>query len=211
MSSLHFHDALAREALRLYERYQTELVERFTICPWAKGARLEGRTRAHVLTDRRADPALLEPVLHKWAADETVDVAFVIAPRFDAGAEAFAEWSESVGRSTHGAFIAAAFHPEPPAVSGVVQFLRQTPDPTTQLVRRTTLESIRSQDPPHYTDIFDLTLRELESAAHVRTVAASVLAHNARLIAREGRDHLQTIIDDIREDRERTYASLTRS
>jgi len=210
LSSTHSQDALAREALRLYQRYQTELVEQFSICPWAKGARLAGRTRAHVVTDSRIDAAQLAPVLDRWSADETVDVAFVIAPRFDGGVEAFSEWSESVGRSTGDVFIAASFHPKLAMAAGVVQFLRQTPDPTTQLVRRTTLEAIRSQDPPHYTDIFDLTLQQLESAAHVRTVAASVLAHNGRLIAREGKAHLQRIIDDIREDRERTYAGLSK-
>jgi hypothetical protein len=208
LSSANSHDALTREALRLYERYQKEVIERFSICPWAKAARLQGRTRAHVLTDHASDPAVLAPTLGRWAADETVDVGFVIAPRFDAGAEAFADWSAALGRCTDDVFIAAPFHPNAPEGAGVVRFLRQTPDPTTQLVRRATLEAIRSQDPPHYTDIFELNLRELESTTQVRTVAASVLAHNARLIAREGKDHIQRIITDIREDRERTYARL---
>jgi hypothetical protein len=39
-------------------------------------------------------------------------------------------------------------------------------------------------------------------------VAASVLAHNERMIEREGRAELQEILNDIREDRERTYAKL---
>ena len=201
-------EPMVREALRLYERYQKELIERFSICPWARNARLEGRTRAHVLTDASCDPSALVPVLQHWSDDESIDVAFVIAPRFGAGFEAFAEWSEALGKLTEGVFVAASFHPDATGSSGVVQFLRQTPDPTTQLVRRNTLETIRSQDPPHYADIFELNLRQLEAEKPVRTVAASVLAHNARLIAREGRDHLQRIIDDIRDDRKRTYAQL---
>lgn len=209
MSAADSHDVLAREALRLYERYQRELIERFSICPWAKAARLAGRTRAHVLTDGLADSATLTPIVDQWAAEEAVDVAFIIAPRFEAGVEAFADWSAAIGRSSGGVFIAAAFHPESSGGAGVVQFLRQTPDPTTQLVRRATLETIRAQDPPHYTDIFDLNLGELQSATQVRTVAASVLTHNARLMEREGRDCLQRIIDDIREDRERSYAKLS--
>jgi hypothetical protein len=77
-----------------------------------------------------------------------------------------------------------------------------------QLVRRARLEEIRAQDPPHYTDIFDLDLRELETGKAPRTVAASVLAHNERMLEREGRAEIRSILDDIREDRERTYAKL---
>lgn len=201
-------DLLSLEALRLYERYQTELVERYSICPWAKNARLDGRTRAHVVTDSECDLASLVPLLAHWSAEPSVDVAFVIAPRFEAGLEAFAEWSSAVGRATHGVFVAASFHPDASETPGLVQFLRQTPDPTVQLVRRAMLERIRSQDAPHYTDIFELDLRALEVDKPIRTVAASVFAHNAQLIEREGRAALQQIIDDIRQDRERTYAKL---
>ncbi|KPK13457.1 MAG: hypothetical protein AMJ62_15185 [Myxococcales bacterium SG8_38] len=201
-------DLLTFEALRLYERYQTELIERYSICPWAKNARLDGRTRAHVVTDSACDLASVVPLLAQWSTEPAVDVAFVIAPRFEAGLEAFSEWSSAIGRATHGAFVAAPFHPHASETHGVVHFLRQTPDPTVQLVRRATLERIRSQDPPHYTDIFELDLRALEADKPTRTVAASVLAHNAQLLEREGRATLQQIIDDIRQDRERTYARL---
>lgn len=199
---------LAREALRLHDRYQKELIERFSVCPWAKTARLAGRVRTHVLTERICDVGRVAPTLEEWCADETVDVAFVIAPRFRGGPNAFAAWSETLGQSTGGVFVAAPFHPEARGPGGIIQFFRQTPDPTTQLVRRTLLDSIRAQDPPHYADIFELDLRELEAGRPIRTVAASVLAHNTQLVDRLGKDHLQAIIDDIHADRERSYASL---
>ena len=148
------------------------------------------------------------PFLAGWAADETVDVVFVIAPRFAAGADAFADWATSIARPYSGVFLAAPFYPAVPDSAGPIQFLRQTPDPTVQLVRRTRLEEIRAQDPPHYTDIFKLDLRELEADEAPREVAASVVAYNERTIAREGRAEIQAILDDIREDRERTYARL---
>lgn len=201
-------DLLRREALRLYERYQTEVIERYSICPWAKNARLDGRTRVHVVTDSECELASLVPLLARWSAEPSIDVAFVIAPRFEGGLEAFSEWSSVVGRATHGVFVAASFHPDASQAPGLVHFLRQTPDPTVQLVRRAMLERIRSHDPPHYTDIFELDLHALQADKPIRTVAASVLAHNAQLIEREGRATLQQIIDDIRQDRERTYAKL---
>jgi hypothetical protein len=53
-----------------------------------------------------------------------------------------------------------------------------------------------------------LNLRELEAEKAPRTVAASVLTHNERMIEREGRPEIRAILDDIREDRDRTYAKL---
>ena len=201
-------EVLAREALRLHERYQRELIERFSVCPWARPARLGGRIRAHVVTEAWCSPAELRPLLSRWAADETIDVGFVIAPRFTAGAQAFSEWVASMGDQLSEVFLTAPFYPNAPESAGAIHFLRQTPDPTAQLVRRTSLQEIRSQDPPHYTDIFDLDLRDLEAEKAPRTVAASVLAHNERMIAREGRAQLQEILEDIRADRERTYSKL---
>jgi hypothetical protein len=201
-------EALAREALRLHERYHRELIERFSVCPWAKPARANGRTRTHVVTEASCALEALRQVLAGWAVDETIDVAFVIAPRFTAGADAFTDWAASIGEQQSDVFLFAPFYPGVSDSAGSIHFLRQTPDPTVQLVRRTRLEQIRAQDPPHYTDIFDLDLRELEADKPPSTVAASVLAHNERMIEREGRAKIQEIINDILEDRERTYARL---
>ena len=201
-------EALAREALRLHERYHRELIERFSVCPWAKPARADGRTRAHVVVDVSCSPQELMPVLTQWADDPSIDVAFLIAPLFTGDADAFAHWAGLIGEQHSEVFLTAPFYPSAPDSAGAIHFLRQTPDPTVQLVRRTRLEEIRAQDPPHYTDIFDLDLRELEADKAPRTVAASVLAHNERMLAREGRSEIRAIVDDIREDRERTYAKL---
>ncbi len=202
------HHALTREALRLHQRYQRELVERFSVCPWAKPSRSEGRVHAHVVTEAPSRVDSLGPALARWSADETVDVAFVILPLFSEGPDALSGLATAIGDRSNEVFLTAPFHPISTPGSGIVSFLRQTPDPTVQLVRRTTLEAIRAQDPPHYQDIFDLDLRDLEAKKAPRTTAASVLAHNERMLDREGRAALQAIVDDIRADRERAYAEL---
>jgi len=81
-------EALTREALRLHQRYQHELVERFSVCPWAKPARTDGRVHAHVVTESPCSVETLGSALASWVADETVDVAFVILPLFDEGPDA---------------------------------------------------------------------------------------------------------------------------
>jgi len=202
------HEALRREALRLHERYQRELIERFSVCPWAKPARAEGHTRAHVVTSASCSPEELAPVLAGWADDHTVDVAFVIAPRFTAGSDAFADWATSLAELQGSVFLTAPFYPSASASARSIQFLRQTPDPTVQLVRRSRLEEIRAQDPPHYADIFELDMHDLKTKKPPQSVAASVVSHNERMIEREGRAEIQGILDDIRRDRERSYARL---
>jgi hypothetical protein len=201
-------EALRREALRLHERYHRELIERFSVCPWAKAARVEGRTRTHVVTEASCSAAALAPLVGAWATDETVDVAFVILPRFTGGRDAFAAWVSSLAEQTNDVFLSAPFYPGTLDETGAIQFLRQTPDPTAQLVRRSRLEEIRAQDPPHYKDIFELDLQSLEAAKPASTVAASVHAYNQRTLEREGRAGLKAILEDIRDDRNRTYALL---
>ena len=200
--------ALAREALRLHQRYQCEVIERFSICPWAKPARSKDCVRAHVVVDATHDTPALRPIVDHWADDARAEVAFIIVPRFHGAIDAFERWSSEVGALRDDVFLSAPFHPDVPETAGTVHFLRQTPDPTVQLVRRERLGEIRAQDQPHYTDIFDLDPRDLEGGNAPKTVAASVLAHNERLIAREGRAPLQAIIEDIRRDRNETYSRI---
>jgi hypothetical protein len=201
-------ERLAREAIRLHDRYQVELIERFALCPWARHAREANRTRTHVVLDAPCLPNELEPVLEGWDADDSVDVAFVIAPKFEDGPDAFARWAVSLAALVDDRFLSATFHPGVDEVAGSVRFFRQTPDPTAQLIRRSRLEEVRAQDPPHYKDIFSLSIEDLHADRAPKTVAASVIEHNQRVLDREGRDTLQAILDDIYADRDRTYAEL---
>jgi len=201
-------ERLAREAIRLHDRYQIELIERFGLCPWAKHARKGNRTRTHVVLDASCLPNELSPVLERWDTDESVDVAFVIAPKFGDGPEGFAGWAASLAALLDHRFFSAPFHPDVDEGAGSVRFFRQTPDPTVQLVRRARLEEVRAQDPPHYKDIFTVSLGDLEAECPVKTVAASVIEHNERVFESEGRETLQAILDDIYADRDRTYAEL---
>ena len=162
--------------------------------------------RAHCVTASSPEPGALHPVVSAWAGDDSVEVAFVIAPRFEGGADAFEGWASEVG-SLDPAFYSAPFHPSPKPGGGTIRLLRRTPDPTVQLVRRKRLDEIRSHDPPHYRDIFDLDVGELNGHGAPRTVAASVLARNEQLLA-EQTDEVLTILEEIRTDRDAAYARI---
>ena len=162
--------------------------------------------RAHVVTAISPQAEALRQVVNAWAKDGSTEVAFVIAPRFEGSADAFEQWASDVG-SLDPAFYSAPFHPSPKPGGGTIRLLRRTPDPTVQLVRRTRFADIRSQDPPHYRDIFDLDVGELNGHGAPRTVAASVLARNEQLLA-EQRDEVLTILEAIRVDRDEAYARI---
>ena len=189
-------DSPVRDALARHRRYQEGVVERYAICPWAKSARQAGRVRAHVVPSV-VDPSDLEPIVDEWAREQTCDVGFIIVPTFDAGIHAFERWTAEVGELRGDTFLSAPFHPDAPPDSGVVRFLRQTPDPTVQLVRRVRLEEVRAQDPPHYQDIFTLDLDALDAKSAPKTVSEAVLDHNTRLVGTH-RDALADRLDRCR-------------
>lgn len=183
--------AFVAEALALHDRYQRDVIEALAICPWAKHARVSGRTRAHVVADSIADERELEPVVRAWSDDQDVDVGFLILPRFEGGFEGLERWGQRLVDRVDKVFFSAPFHPAAPPDAGPVRFFRQSPDPTIQLVRRNRLEEVRAEDPPHYTDIFDLTLDDLQPGPARKTAAATVLDHNRRLLERQGRASLE--------------------
>src|SRR5271156_4576904 len=78
-------EAWVREAKRLHERYLTEVVEAYDLCPWAQRARLGGHTRVSVVLE--ADGTALESsaaILGGWV-DERMDVGFLIFPHVPLG------------------------------------------------------------------------------------------------------------------------------
>lgn len=208
MSSTYPGSSFEAEAVRLHERYQREVVERFGLCPWAKQAHAAGRTRIHVwfgLTGTHPTVDDLVTAMRAWRLDDDIDVGFLILPTFTRGLEELERWSEALRMKSGDRFYAAAFHPRAPPDAGPVRFFRQTPDPTIQLVRRARLEEVRAEDPAHYQDIFALTARDLRSPRPRRTVATTVLEHNTAVLARVGRARIQAIFDDIQADRDRGY------
>ena len=198
-------EQLTREAIRLHERYQREFVEHLNVCPWAKSSHDAGRTRLHVVTELQCATEGLRPLLADWSADKDVDVGFVICPRWRADAHAFEHWAGGL-RDAGPTFLTATFYPG--ASQGAVTFFRQSPDPTVQLVRASRLDELRAQDTPHYIDASALSLEELSRQVTPRAVSESVFQHNQDLVQREGRDALQSILDDIYADRDKTYAAL---
>jgi hypothetical protein len=203
-------EALRFEALRLNDRYLTEVVLGFGLCPWAESALREGRVMRQVITDQSPPPEAALELVDKLEGGRPggggVDapgawppaIGLVIYPRLPLTAGAFEGYAEKVRRADRGRrgdglppFVVAAFHPfasgDFETAQELVSFIRRTPDPTLQLVRHELLEQARTSHP---------------------TVSDDVTRQNHARVLAQGRDRLDQVIRDIRDDRDRTYSGL---
>lgn len=211
-------DVWTREAIRLYRRYQLEIVEACGLCPWATRSRVDGRVRERVLL--QTDAVGIEPSLtaiEELAHDERAEVALLVYPRVQMKRAEFEQFmarvrSVDTERRPLGEvpFMFAAFHPdaEPDLTEPerLIPFLRRTPDPTIQLVRASVLERVRAgtSQGTQFVDVRKMDL-DLEYVAPLRERIARV---NLATTERMGVAELRRRMDAILADRVQTYASL---
>jgi hypothetical protein len=213
-------EALEREALRLYRRYACEVVERYALCPWAASARKDGRVAEQVLLAAEPREAL-EPTLaalEELAQRPEIEIGLFIYPRLALERLAFEHFVAAVrhadaGRHELGGapFALAAFHPAAPArlddAERLIPFVRRTPDPTIQLVRRTALERVRGPQGTGFFDIDMLTPHAL-LAEPVESLRVKIARQNLETVERVGVAELEALFEDIQRDRAASYASL---
>jgi len=212
---------LRAEALRVYRRYAVEVVEAFKLCPWAASARRDGQVQeAVILAENQADPQQSLALLDSLAGRTQIDIALFIYPDLELdrlGFESFVRTLRERDAARHelGAipFAMAAFHPDARADTKdperLIPFLRRTPDPTIQVVRRTALERVRG-DAQEGTSFFDLAslgtlpLPQKEPLSLRQRIAQANL-DTAREV---GVAALDSLFQDIRRDRDESYARL---
>jgi hypothetical protein len=219
--------ALVREARRLYERYAVEVVEHFDLCPWAARARREGATEPRVLLQRGPcanfpTPDDLAPSLA--AIDELVKkpsiaIGLFVYPRLAVNRLDFEHFLRKLRRADserHAIgeipFAMAAFHPDAPAdladPDRLIPFIRRTPDPTLQLVRRDALESVQAR--PNGTAFADLWMISPRGLHHETgpSPRERVALRNFETVQRVGVAAIEARMLDIARDREETYARI---
>ncbi|HEX3595392.1 MAG TPA: DUF1415 family protein [Polyangiaceae bacterium] len=210
---------LSREAVRLYRRYQTEVVEALRLCPWAERARLDGRVREHVVLTAALDADAALAAMTTLSEDTSVDIGLLIFPRLRVGFADFERFvSDLVTKDAErrelgtAPFALAAFHPwaradlsEP---ERTIPFLRRTPDPTIQLVRYTVLESVREgfNEGTQFIDVRVLTTLDL-TRENTLPLRERIARSNHRTVTRLGVEAVEERLDDILRDREASYGS----
>lgn len=216
---------LEEAAIAVYERYEIEVVERYTLCPWAERSRQEGRTRQLVCHDVEPDIESALPFFAELAADERVEVGFVLYPRVvwtRSRFERFVSEARELDQARAGdggpAFAAAAFHPVASAdleaktqPYQLVPFVRRSPDPTIQLIRRTVLAAVRRPgdggtgyvDPSTITDLREFLSRPKKKPLHERVAGA-----NYDTVQRVGTDEFEQVFAALARDRRERYARI---
>src|SRR4051812_36953513 len=93
------------EVLRVLERYLVEVVERYELCPWARGAREHGQLAAGVLWGT--------PTLEDWVAEaarllaqRATRVAMVVAPELTISRDALGALRDQVAARIPSAGVA---------------------------------------------------------------------------------------------------------
>lgn len=212
-------NALLAEALRVHQRYAQEVVEALGFCPWAAAARADGRVQTRVVLGRDLD---LERTLHEvecLTKDETADIGLLVFPEAIAGRLEFQHWSarireQSDQRAGRGraAFAIADFHPDAEAdltaAERLVAFIRRSPDPTLQLIRRSVLDAVRRGQPAGTRFVDPALLCEADLANRPEPIHQRVARANLQTVQRLGVARVAAVLDDILRDRDVSYARL---
>ena len=208
-------DHWTHETMRLYRRYEREIVDAYELCPWAAQVRKDARVCERVLL--QADITNDEPSLQTIGALGDVDIALLIYPRLAVGRTAFERFASrvrdaEVARHPLGMapFVFAVFHPEASPDTDdperLIPFLRRTPDPTIQLLRSSVLEKIRGAV-SHGTQFVDP--RFLESLhPQPPSLRERIARVNLATTLRVGVETMTKQLDDIVRDREATHRAL---
>jgi len=210
---------LTGEALRIYGRYQREFVEALGLCPWAVRAREEGKVAVHALLEP-AD-GLLGPTLAavgQIGADEGVEVGLLVFPRSAATRtehEAFVSALRERDAERHEGsppLAMAAFHPDAAADLGhpsrLVPFIRRSPDPVIQLVRRSALDAVRRRTSDRGTAFLDpsaIDFSALLAAPAAVPLHERVAEKNRETIEAMGVAAAERILAAIAADRDESY------
>jgi hypothetical protein len=213
---------LEAEAIRVYQRYATEIVEPLGLCPWARRARLDGHVTHRVVLDTAPGPKDVLAHVDAVARDPEIHVGLLLFPRIALDAREFRRFASSLrqadaARHSPGEtpLFMADFHPfaplDPGSAARLVAFIRRTPDPTIQLVRSDILDAVRKNDQG------GTVFMAAESLVHGEwPVQPSVPLHqriaeaNLETLQQYGFEQMSAQLDEIRRDRDQSYARLER-
>ena len=136
-------------ALARNDRFLVEIVEGWSLCPYARATRLSSQLGREVLLDSPT-PAEVAVVASRYE-HHAAQIVLVILPDLAADVRAFERYTDECRKLAPDAFAIAPFHPattyHTDTPSRLVGLFRRAPDPTLQLVRFTALDAVRKRAP----------------------------------------------------------------
>lgn len=222
-SGVTYHLELTQATLGVYERYAVEVVEAFGFCPWARSARESGNVALRVVlsTNQHDFEESLAALVELHHTTSTCDIALVIYPLLDLDRLGFEDFVRrlraraDVARPTLDAFAMAAFHPSAePDLSHpdkLVPYVRRSPDPTLQLVRKTALSAIKGlSSGTAFVDVSALSVLGLKAMTEPapKPVRERIAEQNLTTVREAGPAAIDAVLDDIARAREAAHQGL---
>ena len=206
-------DIRAREVVRIYERYAREVVERFDFCPWAARSRREKAARPSVIFQHDlADFSVSLAAIDELDAERSLSVGFLIYPCVTLGRLDFEHFvrrlrqADSERREPGQIPFAAPNLSDP---DRLVPFVRRSPDPTIQLVRREALESVRGEAASGTALVEPWMMSPAGlAAAEKEGVRERIAQNNLDTVLEHGVEGIEAVLADIAADRAASYARL---
>jgi hypothetical protein len=230
-----FAAELSAATLKAYERYAVEVVEHFGFCPWARAARESGNVTLRVVFSANRDDfdesLRLLSELHGQAPEvgastgaqvgASTDIALFIYPLLDLDRLGFEDYARRLrARAESGpgrldAFAMAAFHPSANAdlsdPDRLVPFVRKSPDPTLQLVRKSALSGIKGlAQGTAFLDVARLTAEALKALQEPppKAVRDRIAEQNLATVGEAGSAAIDAVLTDIAREREVAHQRL---
>ena len=221
-----YREDLTHATLKVYERYAVEVVERFGFCPWARAARESGGVVLNVIFSTNQDDLSesLERLvdLHDDAEESgAAEIALFIYPLLDLERLPFEGFVRRLRSSaeTHppplDAFAMAAFHPTASIDTSdpdrLVPYVRRSPDPTLQLVRKSVLSGIKGlASGTAFVDVSSLSLESLGALAAPapKAVRERIAEQNLSTVREVGARGIDAVVSDIFREREVAHTAL---
>ena len=192
---------LERQARRLLDRYLTEVVERFGLCPWAEPARRRGELRVEIVL---AEDAVAEAVV-RIAGDARATIGMVVLAASSIAPAALRRLRDASVRAD---VAIADFHPDGvgdlASPARLVPVLRRAPDPMLQVVRWSVLEAARRAPSPPDRAAQARLLAGAGDAPH-EPVSDAIARTNHAAVSAAGLRALTDVLDDLARDRARAY------
>ena len=215
-------------ALARSDRYLREFVEAWNLCPWARFCREAGKLHRKVLLVQGGEPgsaAFQAAALEVDAAiaavealpQGTVEVGLLILPALEPsltlgteGALRFERLCNAVRAATDARhtqreppFFCVPFHPDFPedlaTPARAVRFIRRSPDPTLQLVRRSLLREVRGRTPDTLVvDPSKLTNEQLAALEVPESVSDRIARTDLETLKHEGVERARALLEGFR-------------
>lgn len=213
---------LERQTVRLTERYVSEVILEFDLCPWAAPALQSDGVQISVITDFFDKTSLTEAARRcsrqLLTTASEIELVLLVLPRLEVRrldmdtllARVREEMSKREGVAS---FALAAFHPvaDPDTASGerFIPFLRRSPDPLIQAVRFSSLQGTADKHAGGTTFLDPTALDQATwSGENVESLRARIARRNLARVLDRGLTEVQARLDEICEDRQRTHRAL---